>query len=171
MLTCPAGRNLAESEKGAPEQFFVAMAIKACYGKLPDFGQVDLFENQASKRARLDESTAEIGVLDAEYRRLYCELRDSALGDMRTLVQKYVEGMSTLSGSYDFMNIYGLCSFNPPAPVKNSGNEPPICKFTKVTAGEQHNERLISVTGLLNPLVASRVSQGQHSLAFFNDSS
>lgn len=171
MPTYPAGRLLPDSEKGAPEQFFVATAIKACYGTLSDFGRFDRFEPR-TKRAKVDTSPSrpqvdhsDSTVIDTEYRRLYCELRNNALGDMQTLVREHVERMSTPSASYDFMNIYGMCSFNPPGPIKTTTTDTPVCKFTRVTSGQQQDERLISVTGILNPLVSPRVQHGELSLS------
>lgn len=176
MLTCSAGRSLTEFEKSAPEQFFVATAIKACYGKLPDFVELDRFERQ-TKRAKVESSPSHpqvdrvqvdrgaSTVLDTEYRRLYCELRNSALGDMRTLVREHVERMSTPTASYDFMNIYGICSFNPPGMIKTNAAETPVCKFTRVQAGQHQEERLMAVTGILNPLVSPRVQHGELSLS------
>lgn len=166
MTTCPAGQRLHESEKGTPEQFFIATAIKACYGTLPDSGQLDCFALHA-KRAKIAEQVdhTDSGVIDRAYRRLYCDLRSNALGDMRTLVREHVERMSTPSASYDFMNMYGICSFNSPGPIKTNAADPPVCKFTRVTSGHQQDESLISVTGILNPLVAPRVQHGELDLS------
>lgn len=172
MLTCPAGRRRPGSDKGAPEQFFVATAIKACYGKLSDCVELERPTEHDAKRPRVDAlpSNAQAKrdgttALDAEYRRVYYELRTRALGDMRTLVREYVERMSTPSASYDFMNIYGICTFNPPVALKQNPSEKPVCKFTRAQAGQQQHDRLVSVTGILNPLVASRVQHGELSLS------
>lgn len=170
MSTCPTGR-LTDPEKGAPEQFFIATAIKACYGTLPDLGRFDQFESRA-KRAKKDDPSSrsqadrcESTGVDAEYRRLYCELRDSALADVQVLVRDHVERVSTLAASYDFMNIYGMCSFNTPGQARATASDSPVCKFTRATAGQQRGENLLSVTGIINPLVSPRVQHGELSLS------
>lgn len=107
---------------------------------------------------------------DSEYRHAYCELRNKALSDIKGLVREHVEKASTVSASYDFMNIYGLCSFEPTDVMRPSHQhgEPPSCKFTKIVCprdnSNSNSHRLISVSGMLNPLVSSRVEHGEHEL-------
>lgn len=169
--------------KGIPELFFVATAIKACYGTLPNWedssgrtGPSRDCESLTSKRPRLhrlwkesESGESSCDAIDEEYRRLYCELRNKALSDIKTLVREHVEKVSTASDSYDFMNIYGLCSFHPPNVTRISQHKGdlPSCKFTKITCPENERDsnsechRLISISGILNPLVSARLENGE----------
>lgn len=98
--------------------------------------------------------------IDEEYRRLYCELRNKALAEIKTLVRQYVERLSTTSASYDFMNIYGMCSFNPPEVAKPHNGEPPVCKFTCSRGGSSGSDGLVSISGILSPLISARLEHG-----------
>lgn len=108
-----------------------------------------------------------LGPVDDEYRRLYCELRNKALSDIKGLVREHVEKMSTSSSSYDFMNIYGMCSFEPPnvPRISQHKGETLICKFTKLACPQDNSnsnsQRLITVSGILNPLISARVAHGE----------
>lgn len=174
MLTCPAGHTRTGSEKGVPEQFFVATAIKACYGQLPDLEEREqlIDADTTVKRPRFETAPLDVwaalgdrmSAVDLEYRRLYSDLRSKALADIRTLVREYVERMSTPSASYDFMNIYGICSFDPPSKLAGNAAETSVCKFTQVHGGPQEHNGLLSVTGILNPLVGPRVQHGELAL-------
>ena len=185
MATCGPGQT---EGAGVPELFFVATAIKACYGTLSrweDSSQSQLSRDQepsGEKRARLEnewDSTyrepRRVGV-DAEYKRLYSELRNKALADIKGLVREHVERLSTASASYDFMNIYGLCSFDPPnvTRISRDKGEPLSCKFTKLTCPEDNSNtnsyRLISVSGILNPLISARVKHGELELTHCGES-
>ena len=103
--------------------------------------------------------------IDSDYRLLYCELRDKALSDIKGLVREHVEKLSTASASYDFMNIYGMCSFDPPDVMRmaHCNGEPLRCRFTNIACPEEssNSHRLISVSGILNPLISARVAHGE----------
>lgn len=177
MSTWAPGHFSVRSVKGTPEMFFVATAIKACYGKLPNWNkpedpeQIDagISRDPPTKRARLqtgdgvanrEESNCNYSV-DAEYKRLYCELRKKALAEIKTLVREYVERLSTASVSYDFMNIYGLCSFDSPDVAKQQhGGDLPMCKFTRSQGGSSDRDDLIVVCGIMNPLMSARLEHG-----------
>lgn len=116
------------------------------------------------------------GSVDVAYKRLYCELRNKALSDIKGLVRSHVEKLSTCSISYDFMNIYGMCSFDTPNVTRtlHQNGEPPRCKFTKIACPEDNansnSPRLISVSGILNPLISSRVQHGELELTHCRES-
>lgn len=180
MSTWAPGHLPTRSVKGTPEMFFIATAIKACYRKLPkldqyedgtaeDLGRIDGCREPPVKRVRLQQTgdrvvdTEESSLnysIDVEYKRLYCELRNKALAEIKTLVREYVERLSTASVSYDFMNIYGLCSFNPPDVAKQQQRELPMCKFTRSQGGLGDRDELIVVCGIMNPLMSARLEHG-----------
>lgn len=186
MSTCGPGQLPLGSSKGIPELFFVATAIKACYGKLPSWedsrDQIGLSGREGpsvEKRPRLNSEGKEpvsLGPIDDEYRRLYCELRNKALSDIKGLVREHVENMSTSSSSYDFMNIYGMCSFDPPNVTRISQHkgETLICKFTKLACPQENSnsnsQRIITVSGILNPLISARVDHGELDLTHCGES-
>ena len=175
MSTCGPGHLPMGSDKGIPEQFFVATAIKACYGTLPSWDETSERSGDDGsslvKRPRLQNPWGSVSLergcetLDMEYKRLYCELRNKALSDIKGLVREHVEKLSTVSASYEFMNIYGMCSFDPPNVTRISHRDgvPPMCKFTKLTCPENraNSNRLISASGILNPLLSARVEHGE----------
>lgn len=190
MSMCGPGHLAGGSGKGIPELFFVATAIKACYGKLPCWvesseqtGWSRDDEPSLEKRPRLQNERKDsvsreqrCDTIDAEYKRLYCELRNKALSDIKGLVREHVEKLSTASASYDFMNIYGMCSFDPPNVTRISyqKGEPLSCKFTKITCPEDNSNsnshRLISVSGILNPLISARIEHGELQLTHCGES-
>lgn len=109
--------------------------------------------------------------LNIEYR-LYCELRDKAFSDVKDLVREYMEKQSSSATSYQFMNIYGLCSIKRPGTPyhHHKWEEMPRCKFTKLACpgthlngadGHTFGHMLVSVCGVLSPLVAARVQPGE----------
>lgn len=173
-------------QKEIPELFFVASAIKACYGTLPDWedsgdsdGNDCCYETEGEdrvashrrKRVRTRHAGSEEleggGPIDVEYKRLYCELRDRALSDIKDLVREHVERQSTGSASYEFMNVYGMCSFEEPGEQcgYQGRDEVPRCKFTKLACPETNlrtnAQRLVTVCGILSPLVSARVQPGE----------
>ena len=185
MSTWASGHLTGGSGKGIPELFFVATAIKACYGKLPCWeesseqtGRDD--DPSLEKRPRLEDDSVprerRCDTIDAEYQRLYCELRNKALSDIKGMVRERVEKLSTASSSYDFMNIYGMCSFDPPnvTRISQQKGEPLSCKFTKITCPEDNSNSnshsLISVSGILNPLISARVEHGELELTHCGES-
>lgn len=181
MSTWAPGHLTGGSDKGIPELFFVATAIKACYGTLPLWEEStkqsgrDADPRLENKRPRLETDSApserhwedRCDAIDAEYQRLYCELRNKALSDIKGLVRERVEKLSTATASYDFMNIYGMCSFDPPnvTRISTQQGEPLSCKFTKLTCPEDNSNSnscsLISVSGILSPLISARVEHGE----------
>lgn len=186
MSTCGPGHlppPTGDSRKDIPELFFVATAIKACYGTLPRWKE----SSERTAQPRDDESSREkrprlhgqrdsaalreqhCDAIDVEYRQLYCELRNKALSDIKGLVREYVEARSTTSASYDFMNIYGMCSFDPPNVMRTPQvkGEPLVCKFTKMTCPEEDS---ISVSGILSPLLSARVEHGELELTLCGES-
>ncbi|KAJ7984136.1 hypothetical protein DPEC_G00364360 [Dallia pectoralis] len=189
MSTCGPGHLTAGSARGIPELFFVATAIKACYGRLPSWesserpGWSPDDEPIRVKRSRFQDARQDCGVpeqrqdtIDAEYRRLYRDLRTKALLDIKALIREHVEKLSTTPASYDFMNIYGMCSFDPPnvARLSRQNGEPLSCKFTEISCPEDNansnSHRLISVTGILNPLISARVEHGELELTHCGES-
>lgn len=182
MSTCGPGHLTVGLNKGIPELFFVATVIKACYGILPNWKQSSEQTRVAggrppAKRRRLPLSGEHrFETVDEEYRRVYCELRNKALSDIKSMVREYVENQSSSSSSYDFMNIYGMCSFDPPnvARVSHQNDQPLRCKFTKITGPEDNSNsnshRLISVSGILNPLICARLEQGELELSYCGES-
>nr|BBA49193.1 hypothetical protein [Oryzias latipes] len=154
-----------------PELFFVASAVKACYGSLPDWegeGEPN-DEPPVPKRIREEDDDRGESPIDVEYRRLYGELRAKALSDIKDMVREHVERQSTASTSYQFMNMYGLCSFEEPRDPRDRHHgreETPRCKFTNLAcpvARERtaNSEMLVSVCGALSPLVSARVQPGE----------
>ena len=155
----------------------MATAITACYGRLPRWEESSertgpddddpSFEKRPGSEDDAEPRERRRGTVDAEYRRLYRELRNRALSDIRGMVRERVEKLSTVSSSYDFMNIYGTCSFDPPNVTRTSQHkgEPLCCKFTKITCPEDNSNsnacRLVSVSGILNPLIGARVEHGE----------
>lgn len=165
--------------------FFVATALKACYGKLPDWaedegGFEEGFGRDAprgseaapgraelpphAKRARKD--AEDESPIDAEYRRLYRELRDCALSDTKALVREHVERLGTSVSSYEFMNVYGLCSLEKlesHGGASRGGRVDELrCKFTELgcpslTGAGTGEGGLATVCGVLSPLLAARV--------------
>lgn len=172
MSTCGPGHLATASSKGVPELLFVASAIKACYGSLGegDESECETGDPDAAKRPRLqtgsdsDQSTT-CNDLHSQYTGLYNELKHLALSDIKTLVRKHVEGVSNESASYRFMNIYGLCTFDPPNTVHMHAGEPAACEFTKLSY--PHNEantnspNLVTVSGVLSPLLSARLHHGK----------
>lgn len=181
MSTCGPGQLAGGPDKGIPELFFITTAIKACYGKLPRWEESgeritcpQYDKPSLEKRPRLlsdrqDSVSQERHCedIDAEYRHIYCDLRTRALSDIKGLVREHVEKLSTASASYDFMNIYSMCSFDPPnvTRISNQNGEPLCCKFTKITCPEDNtnsnSHRVITVSGILNPLISARVDHGE----------
>ena len=187
MSTCGPGHLPVGLSKGIPELFFVATAIKACYGILPSWKRSSEQTRVAggppakTPRLQMQSMTSLSGeprceTVDEEYRRAYCELRNKALSDIKSMVREHVENHSTSSSSYDFMNIYGMCSFDPPnvARVSHQNDQPLRCKFTKITCPEDNSNsnshRLISVSGILNPLICARLEQGELDLSYCRES-
>lgn len=86
-----------------------------------------------------------------------------------------MEKVSTISASYEFMNIYGMCSFDPPNLKRVSHNkaEPLICHFSKISSPAHDNAadclKVVSVGGILNPLMSSRVQHGELDLTHCQD--
>lgn len=164
-----------------PDMFFVASALKACYGLLPEWEGEDELQEElpANKKLRAEEGKEEEeekeeepkreSLIDAEYRMLYHELRAKALSDIKNMVREHVERQSTTSASYQFMNIYGLCFFEKPGALSNRHNtreETPRCKFTNVAYPDAEERAaslhtLVSVCGALSPLVSARVQPGE----------
>ncbi|KAK7915601.1 hypothetical protein WMY93_011362 [Mugilogobius chulae] len=111
---------------------------------------------------------------DAQYKRVYCELRNRALSDIKRIVREYVEKMSTTTQSYEFMNIYGLCSFNPPKNITQNKEASTRCRFTNISCSTEDNtstsDTVVSVSGVLNPLMSSRVQHGELELTHCRDS-
>ena len=150
-----------------PQLFFVATTLKACYGELksPDVdGCVD--HSPSAKRSKKQIFSSLIGsdnlnVLDGEYDRLYDAMR-SKLAEIRDLVRARVERVSTEELAYEFMNIYGLCCFDRPNTV-NVKEEP--CKFTRLLPSGKsesaHQSDVITVSGIISPLLVSRIQHGQ----------
>ncbi|KAE8287294.1 hypothetical protein D5F01_LYC13332 [Larimichthys crocea] len=182
--------TMGDLRKDIPELFFIATAIKACYGTLPRWKESSEWtvqprddESSREKRPRLDDQRDSAALrerhcdaIDVEYRQLYCELRNKALSDIKGLVREYVEARSTTSASYDFMNIYGMCSFDPPNVMRTPQvrGEPLVCKFTKMTCPEEdsipESRGLISVSGILSPLLSARVEHGEVELTLCGES-
>lgn len=94
------------------------------------------------------------------YRQIYAELRNETLVQVRDLVREHVARLSTRSSSYEFMNIYSVCSFAPPI---GRACEQHVCKFT----GAHGHERgtVLAVPGIISPLVSARVQRGRGDLA------
>lgn len=131
-------------------------------------------EPSHEKRPRLQNEWEEQSceTIDTEYRRLYCELRTKALSDIKDLVRAHVENLSTASASYDFMNIYGMCSFDQPNVTITAYHKGEPCKFTKIACPEDNTNchRVISVSGILNPLISARIEHGELDLAQYAES-
>lgn len=185
MSTCGPRHPTLGSSKAIPELFFVATAIKACYGQLPRWERWSASTETArdedrpplKKRLPSDKEVVSgpgerrFGSIDLEYRELYSELRNKALSDIKALVREHVERLSGASSSYDFINLYGMCSFDPPRAtrVSHQTRESHCCKFTKVPCPEDtsnsNSRRLVSVSGILNPLISARIEDGEQQLS------
>lgn len=133
----------------------------------------------AEKRARLqvDPNVHREGTLDSvhyQYTALYNDLKRKALSDIKTMVRKHVEGVSTESDSYRFMNIYGLCTFDAPNMATLRAGELPTCEFTKVCyphdSANTNSHNLITVSGIISPLLSARMEHGQLDFANPTDS-
>lgn len=144
-----------------PEVFFVATAIKVCYGELTPEPEPHPRDN---KRRRRPSSELDRSAVDEEYTRLYHEMKRKALADIKTLVREHVEKIGTVSASYEFMNVYGMCTFENPGAVRHFEGEP-YCKFTRVSYPEdgslRNAPRLVSVTGILSPIISARLNHGE----------
>lgn len=134
------------------------------YGESPDAdGCVDY--NPSAKRPKKHFpdviGSNDLDVLDCEYNRLYDAMR-SKLADIRDLVRTRVERVSTAELAYTFMNIYGLCCFDQPNSVNVKENP---CKFTGLLPNSKsdsvHQSDVITVSGIISPLLASRIQHGQ----------
>lgn len=101
--------------------------------------------------------------IDSLYRQIYTELRTKTLVQVRNLVREHVERLSTRSTSYEFMNIYSTCSFAPPNVGVRSVHEQPVCKFTGASGGSHGT--VVSIPGIISPLVSARVQHGQLDMA------
>ena len=171
MQTCGPG----QIENRTPGRFFVASAILACYGRLPERENDVLSDvKQQAKRPRTyeecDGTSLGTGVrpisLLAEYDQMYMKLRAKLL-ELQSLVRAKVLTITSEAESYAFMNIYGLCSLRISSQPTKSGLEPLTCKFSGT------KENIITVFGELNPILGARSAQsaqGQIQLACCSES-
>lgn len=174
MSTCQPGQE--PSREGTLELFFIATAIKVCYGNLSVHKRnisvpicaLDDTQPNLSKRPRLGEHYSRVAGLQVSatnfndvYMQLYADLRTKAMSQLRSLVREHVERLSTKAASYEFMNIYGTCSFAPPNVSHSYTRELPTCKFTGIQAANDTHLDVVFVHGILSPLVSARIQQGQ----------
>lgn len=174
MSTCEPGQ--APSHEGTLELFFIATAIKACYGELSVQDRslsvlrsvLEDAEPDLSKKPRLDEHYSRAAGLQVSatnfndvYVQLYADLRTKSITQLRSLVREHVERLSTTAASYEFMNVYGTCSFGPPNVSRSSTREPPTCRFTGLQGTHDSHLDVVSVHGILSPLVSVRIQQGR----------
>lgn len=129
-----------------------------------------------SRLAESYEEEHQRDTIDEEYEHIYRLFREHILNDVKRLVREHVENISTTSASYEFMNVYGMCSFDPPnlTRVLHQREGSGTCVFTKLTPPQENDnsncQRLITVSGKLNPLVSARVHHGELQLTRCSES-